>query len=129
MELVVINGSHEDSCETAANRLRAHGYHYFSPKLFFVDDFGDLHFDPSRQDEANKWCQHHADQEIAHHHDVVLQGVYLNEELMQKAESEGYHVVVLRCDDGLEQQGEKQIRALVAAHEQAHPSLFKRLFG
>ena len=129
MEFVVIAGEQESACNTIAQRLRAHGYHYFSPELFFVDDFGDQHIDTDKTQQAIDWCASHAEREIEHHQDVVVQGIYFNSELMKKAEAVGYHVVVIRCDEGFEQALDAKVQSLVAAHEQNHPTLFKRLFG
>ncbi len=129
MEFVVISGEKDSACRTVANRLRAHGYRYFSPELFFVDDFGDLHLDPSKSQQAIEWCAHHAEQEIEHHHDVVVQGIYFNSELMKKAESVGYNIVVIRCDEGLDDVLNAKVQSLVTIHEQNNPSLLRRLFG
>ncbi len=128
MELIVILGSENDYGQELANRLRAHGYHYFSPQLFFVDDCGDSHINTQQLDQADHWCEHHAALEMQRHNDVVIQGIYLNPTLISQAKKEGYHVVVLACNEK-NSTCDAEIQALITTHDKAHPSLLKRLFG
>jgi hypothetical protein len=129
MEFVVISGGTEAQAREAANRLRAHGYHYFSPDQFFMDDFGDLHPNAASQKEATEWVEKHAIDEVKHHHDVVTHGVLMNPTLMAKAKEEGYHVSVIHMDVGCDAGCQDQIEQLIEQHEREHPSLFQRMFG
>lgn len=129
MEFVIISGGTQEQAHDAANRLRAHGYHYFSPDQYYMDDFGDMHPAAANPKEAEKWVEKHALLEVEHHQDVVTHGVLVNTELLKKAKAEGYDVSVIHLDVGCDADCEDQIMRLIEQHEREHPTLFQRMFG
>ncbi|EAR09875.1 hypothetical protein [Reinekea blandensis] len=128
MEFVVIQSRDPHKADVLANQLRAHGYHHFSPELFFMDDFGDLKPHADQLADAEAWCRKHVSSEMAHHQDVVVQGVLLNPDLVRDAQTHGYHLAVLKPDEESEDAIQQQIDALIRAHEGHDRSLFQRIF-
>ncbi len=128
MDFVVIAGGFTPQAQVLANRLRAHGYHSFSPDLYFMDDFGDLHIDPSKKSKATQWCEQHAMSDVKHHHDVVIYGIEVNPSLMFRAEEEGFHVSMIRLDLCSEQICCRQVDKLVENHDQAQTHLLRKWF-
>lgn len=127
MEFIVINGGNKQQRSEVAGQLRAHGYHFYSPELYFMDDFGDIHFDSSQQTQADQWCIKHATMEIALHHDVVCSDIMLNPELLAQAKEEGFEVAQINLENYPDEQSNTQIQKLIAQHEKEHPSFMKKL--
>ena len=133
MELVLIAGGQPHLSDQLANRMRAHGYRYINPKMYFIDDFGDIKFDDSKMPIAEEWCFQRALKEVSQHHDVVLNGNLAKDGfLLSKARQEGYRIQLLKLDDEASD-CEKRIDELISIHEDAHPTVFRkigqRLFG
>jgi hypothetical protein len=127
MEFVVIRGGKKDDGEHLANRMRAHGYHYFSPDQFFIDDFGDVHFNVDQLPQAKQWCAHHALKDIEKHQDVVISGILVNQDLLTIAKNEGYHVKVIELDQDSRDRCDAQVNELISIHEREHPSLLNKI--
>lgn len=128
MEFVVIQSREQKTADAIANQLRAHGYHHFSPELFYMDDLGDLKPHADELADAEARCRQHAASEIEHHQDVVIQGVMLNPALIKEAQNHGYHLAVLKPDEESEDAIQQQIKTLISAHESQNRSLFQRIF-
>jgi hypothetical protein len=127
MEFIVISGGAKHQREDLANRLRAHGYRFYSPEMYFMDDFGDIHIDSTQQEQADHWCLKHAALEVAHHRDVVCTDIMISPALVSQAEEEGFKVVDISLEESSPEMCEAQIEAMIAQHDQTHPSFLKKL--
>lgn len=127
MEFIVINGGSKQQRDAVASQLRAHGFHFYSPDLYFMDDFGDTHFDSSQQAQADQWCMKHATLEIAMHHDVVCSDIMLNPELLAQARGEGFEVAEINLADMTDDQCQAKIQQLIEQHEKENPSFMKKI--
>jgi hypothetical protein len=127
MEFVVISGGDKPERANLANRLRAHGYHFYSPEMYFMDDFGDIHIDSTQKQQADHWCIKHAALEISHHHDVVCTDLLMSPDLLSQAEGEGFEVVEISLDELSMEKCHLKIEALINQHALEHPSIIKKL--
>ena len=127
MEFVVITGGTVEQAEQYGNSLRAHGYHYLSPALYFIDDFGDAHPNPGLDTAAQQWFQKRLNSEITHHHDLVIHSIYFSPELKQKAEDEGFHIDVIELDKNNDDVLNSEVKHLIEVHDREHPSIWHRL--
>lgn len=129
MELIILHGNDVAAGEGLAQKLRAHGYHYFTAEQFFMDDFGDKHVDPQAIPESMQWCAKHVKSEISKHQDIVVKSLLVNQSLIEKAMAEGYEVTTLKIDQDELAKSAESVQQLIEQHDKAHPSPLKKIFA
>lgn len=129
MELIILHGNDVASGEGLAQKLRAHGYHYFTAEQFFMDDFGDKHVDPKAIPQSLQWCAKHVTDEIGKHKDIVVKSLLVNQSLIEKAIAEGYEVTTLKIDQDEVEKSSQAVQHLIEQHDKNHPSQLKKILG
>lgn len=126
MEFVVIIGGSAESNQSFSDQLRARGFHSFDPKLYFMNDCGEVNVDERNLRQAEVWCEHHAMIEVKRHHNIVVSGVYINPVLLSLAEQEGYTISLIRLDQKSAEECQQEID-LIASNSGESSSWIKKI--